>query len=297
MASMLGRFDRTVLADAIADVIGETDASAWALIDQGFSSAAYMVDGWVVRVARNTDAQWGHELELRLLPALAGRLAVAIPVSPLLVEPRRGIPFGALVYRWLPGRPMQRGDGERRPELAIELADTLIALHSFPLPAANGVGVPRADLLADLAIVRELTQPLLGAEFDPSLATRLDAWFHETLADPLPFVSTLCHGDPWYGNLLVDDGLHLVGLVDFEAAVVTDPAVDLAATFHMGPTFGRIAADRYHRRRGDDDRTFQTRVQRHRLLRELNGVVYVLRHDWEEELPDAISKVRSLLIE
>lgn len=78
--------------------------------------------------------------------------------------------------------------------------------------------------------------------------------------------------------------------------MISDPALDLAATFHAGFNFGRDALGCYQERNGGDG-ALGTRVERHRLLRELAGLQFVIRHDWEAEFPDAVSKVRALLVD
>jgi aminoglycoside phosphotransferase (APT) family kinase protein len=293
MSPMRSEPDLDALARLSADPIGETNASAWALVDQGFGSLVYTADGWIVRVSRNSDAQKGHELELRLLRALDGRLPVSVPSAPVRIQPGRELPFGALAYRAIPGRQMRREDGALRPELAIELTDALAALHAVPISEAEELGVPRPDPSAELMSIREATEPFLETELEPALAEALAGWWDETQGQPQSFQPVLCHGDPWYGNLLVADD-HLVALLDFEGARISDPAVDLAATFHMGRLFGEAAIGRYLELE-PTRRSLPAAVERYRLVRELAGLAYVLRHAWADEVPDAVAKVRAVL--
>ena len=294
---MLSPPDLDALKELTADLTGESRTSDWTLLDEGFGSVVYEVRGWIVRVARNSDSEAGHQLEVRLIPAIASRLPVPTRSDLVLIAAGDRLPFGAVAYRALPGRAMRREDGMHTPALAVEVADVLAAMHGVPVPEAESLGVPRVDPLAELAAKREETEAFLEHALEPSLVKTLTAWWEHTVEKPLSFALVLCHGDPWYGNLLVDpDGLHLAGILDFEGAVVSDPAVDLAAAFHLGRDFGEAAVRRYVALRGADA-ALSTRVERHRLLRELSGLAYVLRHDWKEEVDDALSKIRSVLVD
>jgi aminoglycoside 2''-phosphotransferase len=294
---MLSRPNLDALVELTAHLTGDSGARDWTLLDEGFGSVVYEVRGWIVRAARNSDAQAGHELEARLLPAIASRLPAPVPSGLVLIGAGNGLPFGAAAYRKLPGRAMRPEDARATPELGFQVVDALAAVHAVPVPEATRLGVPRVDPSVQLSGAKEGTETFLKEALEPPLVEILTAWWKNTVEPPLSFTPALCHGDPWYGNLLVDsDGLHLAGILDFEGAVISDPAVDLAATFHLGRDFGEAAVRRYVGLRGADA-GLPTRVERHRILRELSGLAYVLRHDWRDEIQDAVSKLRAVLVD
>ncbi|WP_082588244.1 phosphotransferase family protein [Paenibacillus sp. Soil724D2] len=48
----------------------------------------------------------------------------------------------------------------------------------------------------------------------------------------------MCHGDLWYGNILVDDLCSgIMGIIDFSDMTIGDPAKDLATQGYLGVDF------------------------------------------------------------
>jgi hypothetical protein len=145
-----------------------------------------------------------------------------------VIEPRPGLPGGVLVVNRIEGRaPILPG------ELGA-MADTLVRIHSLPLPAA-GSSIPRQEnpFLETLAAIEQNALRFLDkavpdsgarAEIAEELRLMRDmAPAFATQAQPL----TVALADTHPGNFIVDrDGI--AWFVDLEKVHVGSPAIDLA---------------------------------------------------------------------
>jgi aminoglycoside phosphotransferase (APT) family kinase protein len=202
---------------------------------------------WIVRFPRTADVARATQRELRLLPALAGRLPVATPV-PFHVGTHEGWPF--FTYRRIPGRPMAPGDGH--PPFLAALGRALATLHSLPVAGA-------VELLGDdpspeawWAGYRDLWRtveidvlPLVAAHVREAIAAE-----YRRVVDQRPaFPAALVHRDLAPEHVLVDpDSGRLAGLIDLEDATVGDPVIDLVAAAQVfggsPPVLAALTGDR-----------------------------------------------------
>lgn len=145
-----------------------------------------------------------------------------------VIEPRPGLPGGALIVDFIEGR------APRLPDQLDAMADTLARLHLLPLPAP-GSPIPRQDnpFRATLDVVEQGAQRFLdkavadhGARAEIVDELELMRGMANTLAHrPQPLSIALADTHP--GNFIVDrDGL--AWFVDLEKAHVGSPAIDLA---------------------------------------------------------------------
>jgi aminoglycoside phosphotransferase (APT) family kinase protein len=179
-------------------------------------------------------AAGAFERDVEWLPRLAEVLPVAVPRPVAKGSPGDGYPSDWSVYAWLPGEhpDVQRlGDPEG---LARQLAAMIQALRGF-----DPAGAPASKRAFPLEHYDEATRAaleLLEAELDS--AAVLDAW-ERALGAPVPQEPPVwAHGDLMPANLLLDDrGLSAV--LDWEAAGLADPAVDLQPAWNLLPAAGR----------------------------------------------------------
>jgi aminoglycoside phosphotransferase (APT) family kinase protein len=271
------------LAAALERALPDVRVRPLRVLDTGFGSTVVeTADAVVVRIARGPRAAAGHARELALLPALAGRLPVAVPEPRWRLEPDPPeLPFGAIAYPKLPGAPLSPRDAD--DALAADVAAFLRALHAtrdLELP-------PDVD---DLEALRDATTPVLRRELTGTEWRTVDRWWDGLLGDERlrGYEPRLRHGDLWYENLLVGDG-RLVGVVDWEAAGLGDPAQDFAALRHLGDGFDRRVLAVY----GAADPDLPHRIERRWQLRELDGVRLSVELGDAEELAEALRKLRA----
>jgi aminoglycoside phosphotransferase (APT) family kinase protein len=256
----------------------------------GFHSVVVeTADGIVFRIPRQEGTANGHAMEQRVLPLLAERLPAPIPLPEWRIEPGDAdFPLGAIGHRKLRGRHPTPEDLALAPELAAFLA----ALHAFPVDEAERLGLqawiePREGLLRH----RERVVPALEGVLGRDEHAEVVRWWDDVLAggELERFEPVLRHGDPWFGNVLVDEEGRLAGVLDWEGLELGDPAADLAAQVYLGDPFLRAVLDRYC----STDPTFERRVELLAQLREFGGIRISLELGDEEELAASVAKLRA----
>lgn len=222
------------------------DAREVESLGAGWDNSAFLVDGtWVVRFPRRTSAVGLLETEIRVLPALADRLPLAVP-DPVFVA--RGLaehPWPFAAYRSIPGRTACRAELgiPARRGAAPALGRFLRALHDID---PDGLDLPldtlgrlrleprRAELGERLAVLADRR-----AIEDP--ARWLDAF--DAAGPDLDDAAAGCvvHGDLYARHLVVDEVGRLVGVIDWGDVHRGHPAADLMAVFTFLPVAARPA--------------------------------------------------------
>jgi aminoglycoside phosphotransferase (APT) family kinase protein len=290
-----------VLERQLAARFPELDVAPLRHLETGFGSIVVETgDGIVFRVARRGAAAKGHEREATLLPALHDRVPLAVPQPRWRVAPGTpGFPYGAIGYPSLPGIGLSP---ELMARLGVEavassLAEFLLALHRFPVEEAKALGLPHADRDPDdLRAFRAGVLPALQDALDPDEYRTVSAWWDRLVADPeiRRFTPALRHGDLWYDHVLVDPASgRLLAVIDWEAAALGDPALDLAVQFHLGEPFAAATLAAYGAQGGEVDPGLRHRVRRLWELREFGGVRAAVELNDRDELEDAIRKLRA----
>ncbi len=219
----------------------------------GWDNTAFLVnDAWVFRFPRREIAVSLIETESAVLPVIAPRLTLTIPVPVWCGRPEEGYPWPFSGYRLIPGRTMcsARLDERQRAGLAGVLAEFLASLHAVPVDEARRAGATYDEL-----------RRLDVAHRGPQIAERLHQcarlelvedvgpWMRivdETPKDRAPRHSTLVHGDLYARHLLVDDVGRPAGVIDWGDVHLGDPAIDLSiAHGALSPTSHDAFRDAY----------------------------------------------------
>jgi aminoglycoside phosphotransferase (APT) family kinase protein len=205
----------------------------------------------VVRLPRIHWAVDDVAKEQRWLPRLAPELPLAIPKPVAAGHPGEGYPWPWSVQRWLDGEDATAARIADLRATAVELARFVTTLHRIeasdgPRPGPTGRGVPLAvrdgaTRAAIRALGERVDADAVTAAWDTALAAA------EWDGDPV-----WVHGDLTPGNLLVVDG-RLSAVLDFGAAAVGDPAVDLLPAWNLFTGNARAA---YRAALGVDDATW-----------------------------------------
>ncbi|MFG1859826.1 phosphotransferase [Microbispora bryophytorum] len=201
----------------------------------GWDSQARLVRGrWVERRPRRPEVAARLVMETRLMPWLAQRLPLPVPIphvlrqEPLVVRHKMVAGESLGIFEAAGGRT---------------LGAFLRALHTVdPAEAVRrGVPSPREVLRERAATVKDFGTrviPLLPDDRRAVASTLLDA------VAALP-AHALVHGDLGPEHVLMRDGA-VSGVIDFSDAHVGDPALDLAWALHGAPpTFARAVAAEY----------------------------------------------------
>ncbi|MCA9655313.1 MAG: phosphotransferase [Myxococcales bacterium] len=217
-------------------------ASRIEALGEGWDNTAYLVDDtWVFRFPRRQIAVELIEIESRVLPAIAGRLPLPIPVPELLGEPSESFPWPFSGYRRLHGRTADRAalDPTRKAALAEPLAEFLAALHAVD---GRATGAP-VDTLARTNTERVV--PVVRSGLEAAVAAGLidDLRPYEPLLaqvhGPLPPRAVLVHADLYVRHVLVDDASRACGVIDWGDVHLGHPGLDLALAFSLLPPSAR----------------------------------------------------------
>lgn len=193
-------------------------------LGHGTDHATFVVGPYVVRVstAHDNATMPAMEREATLLERLQTRLPVAVP-NPSLVSAE----WGGMAYRRLPGRPLLAAAIDDTSRLAHDLGTFLRAMADIDLGAVRDVVNPDPyplDAWRD-EVVAQLLE--VSGALTPRERTSILAFASASVpADrgPLAF----CHNDLGAEHLLVDDTAgHLIGVLDWSDAALTDPSRDL----------------------------------------------------------------------
>lgn len=208
-------------------------------------------DDLVVRLPRIRWAVDDVAKEQRWLPRLAPRLPLAIPEPVAEGRPGEGYPWPWSIQRWLDGADATIGRICDLRAMAVDLARFVTALHGVhagdgPQPGPTGRGVPLT--VRDRSTRTAIEE--LGERVDAAVVTA--AWDAALAAPEWDGNPVWVHGDLTPGNLLVVDG-RLSAVIDFGAAAVGDPAVDLLPSWNL---FTGDARGAYREALGVDDATW-----------------------------------------
>jgi aminoglycoside phosphotransferase (APT) family kinase protein len=240
--------DDEITADLIAELLREQhpDLAGLPLTfgARGWDNQMWRLgDDLAVRLPRHT--QDGELLlkEHTLLPAMAPRLPLQIPVPQRLGQPSERFPRPWIVTTWVAGEPADRVPATRGAEAADTLAAFLAALHQ---PAPDDVPIGRDGEGGPLAGTGEGFAHSLKEATDRGLVSDPDAlrevWDDALVAPDWTGPALWLHADLQPTNVLTTDG-NFCGVVDFGEMCAGDPACDLAACWLMLPD-GFI--DRFH---------------------------------------------------
>ena len=293
--AVVGLIDAAALAEDLArraPFVGHIGHLA--AVGSGFFSHVYRTaDGWIVRVARTRDAAERHLREVAILPALAGKLPLAIPEPRVALTACGSAPYGATAYRALPGRVMQKADadGEGGSALARMLARALASLYATPHQPLIPLGLPRSNPM-HLSELRAATTDQLYPRLAAAERTSIDNWWDATLDGGVlaHAHATLTHGDPWWENLVVD-GAGLSGILDWEWLSLSDPANDLGVTLQMGEPFFQQVLATYQQLR-PADASIERRARTLFASRVFYGIQFAFERNDEREWTDALAKLR-----
>ncbi len=187
---------------------------------------------WIVRAPRTAAAGAALEGEVALLEVLGrevdgGALRFQVP-RPGGFAP---LPEGgrAMVYRELPGTPVQVGSLQPGPGLAARLGRALASVHELDPGLVADAGLPTYD--AESYRQRRLTEVDEAARTGHVPAGLLRRWEHALENVALwRFGATPVHGDLAAEHVLVEDG-DVAAILDWSEARVADPADDLSWLF------------------------------------------------------------------
>jgi aminoglycoside phosphotransferase (APT) family kinase protein len=223
------RIDEELAAAAIGGQFPQLASGAVELLSEGWDYAVFLVGGtWVFRFPRRAVVVPGTERELAVLPRLASRMPVAVPVPTHVGRPSDLFPWPFYGARRIPGDEAVGLDDGARTRLARPLARALRALHAPETlerlgPLLHEDPIRRADMGLRVPRTRDALAAIADLWRPPPLVEELLA---AAAALPPAEPAAVVHGDLHLRQLLVDRG-ELSGIVDWVDVCRSDPGVDL----------------------------------------------------------------------
>ncbi len=267
------------LLDAQFPALAVSDVRPFA---EGWDNALWVVDDALAfRFPRRQIAVPGVEREIRLLPALSGRLPLPIPTPAYLGRPSDAFPWPFFGAPLLPGTEPARvpvaGSGSA---VGAGLGAFLRVLHEPALAAELGEELPydpmgRADMRVRVPRTRDRLAVLEAAGLwtAPREAERLLA-AAEGLGPSDGFALT--HGDLHVRHLLLDDAGAPCAVIDWGDVCLGDPSIDLSLYWSLLDAAGRASfRDAY----GDATLTGARMLRARILALFLNAALAQYAHD------------------
>lgn len=239
--------DPGVVKALLAEQFPDLGARSVARLGEGWDCETWLIDDhWVFRFPKREEVQTSLAREAVLLPVLAERLDVRLPVAQWSGSPGEHFPYSFSGYRIVPGRTWDWSARPAAPLAAFEadFGRFLDALHGSTacadraLRKAGGksLGDPvPLDWTAELERVRDLLEQRLRADTLAVVAPLLAG----ELAAPAPFAGdpVLLHFDLAEDHVFMDDATgKILGVIDWADAGFGDPAMDfIEVTIWLGP--------------------------------------------------------------
>ena len=205
----------------------------------GWDNTVFRVgEEWIFRFPRRSIALPGVRREIELLPLLAPRLPLAVPVPEFAGEPSPAYPWPFWGARHLPGRELAEAglDDDARAGAAAGLGGFLRVLHDPGLVSAAVAELPRDPMRRAEPSVRSPR-----ARERLARLTRLGLWQPDPevtrlLAEgerlgPHTGAVVVSHGDLHLRHLLLDDGGRAAGVIDWGDLCLADRSVDLSLAY------------------------------------------------------------------
>jgi len=254
---------------------------------------------WVIRAPLTAAAGAQMDTTVALLGLMSRRLPFSVPAPRGFVA----VPEGrAMVYPYLPGRPLNFRALPAGPGLAAEVGRTVAAVHNVDREVFDEAGLPSYD--ADEYRTRRLADLDRGAATG-HVPTALLARWEAALEDVSlwRFAPTPVHGGLTGDQVLAvfdddsDAGSGRVrGLTGWEDAKVADPADDFAALIeHASPAaFDSVFEGYAHSRVERPDKHLRRRARLAAELRLLNSLLGATSAGDRELITTCAARLRKL---
>lgn len=214
-------------------------------LGHGWDNTGYLVNEAIVfRFPRRQVTVSLLNTESQVLPELASRVPLPIPVPQWIGKPNPRFPWPFVGYRILPGRPVLGAglDDEARRRLARPLAEFLKALHSIRAADAQAWGVETDPFhRLDISKTAEKILPRLHDLAERKVIEDLSPLLRIVEAAPasVPNPGIVLHGDLEAEHLLVDNRSSLAGVIDWGDVQLGHPSLDLAVGWNFFSPEGR----------------------------------------------------------
>ena len=217
------------------------------MFGEGWDNVAYLLgESWIFRFPRRAVSAALIETELRVLPEIAPRLPLPVPVPHFAGVSGEGFPWPFAGYELLPSDSLSRSrlDERAAKRAARRVGEFLRALHAIDPDCVTGLDVDRIGRLEHARCMPKAMERLRELA-DAGAIDGIEA-FADILEETAPPASAreplvIVHGDLYGRHVLVDGESHVCGVIDWGDVHRGDPAVDLAVALEAFPPSAREA--------------------------------------------------------
>ena len=222
--------------------------------DGQYNDVLIVNESLIFRFAKVQPAVKNLRQEIRVLQNLQAHISLQIP-NPRYVNIDPEDDGDCFVgYQMIPGTPLWRENFRKitnldaRKKMAAQLASFLQSLHQISVPEIVS-DLPRHDSPQEWAEMYLRIQEMLYPAMRQDARLQVSEHFENFLDQPDRYVfePKLRHGDFGPGNLIyIPESLSIVGIIDFGAIALGDPARDFAGLFiSYGEEFYRMCTSIY----------------------------------------------------
>lgn len=212
------------------------------LLAEGWDNAVYAVDEtWAFRFPQRSIAVAGVQREMAVLPRLAPRLPLPIPLPAFVGAASDTYPWPFFGAQLIPGREIADAaltDADLK-NVARPLGEFLRVLHSPRLFDELGAMLPSDPIhRSDMSFRAPRARARIAEVGDAGLWTApqiVRSWLEEAERLPMPAPSVVVHGDLHLRHVLIDDRGAIAGVIDWGDLAVSDPSVDLSLGWALFP--------------------------------------------------------------
>ncbi len=261
-------------------------------LGEGLSSLVFMAQGLVFRLAKTPEVLAHYHYEAEFLRQVHRKLPLNVPEPVEVIEFLDNPWSGCFVSTFQDGRTPKEYEREllNSPGDIQALAEFLVGLHSQPrLKTLHEDSLKQHESRLEFCF-QTLKNHLKNHEMQT-----LQAWASNLLqqldcrGEPV-----VCHGDLWYGNLLLTpsgEGFRLSGVVDFERVRLAHPALDLSRLKHVSPEYQKQVIQAYKAMKKLPE-NLDEQLQLYWELQAFDGIYRCIVLEEQAELLDAIEKLR-----
>jgi aminoglycoside phosphotransferase (APT) family kinase protein len=250
-------------------------------IYEGFSSSVFRTrDGACLKIAKSAEAASRLRHAFAACEAVAPFVDVAVPQAIRWLPAIEAPPHGGVLCAWIEGAHLTAATD---PGSVAALLGDLRALDTTALDGlAAAYDRWRGHQLERARHGLAAVSALVGAEVARWVGRILGELADELVQLPH---AAIVHGDFWHENLLTCNS-QLFAVLDWEAAAIGDPAIDLAGLGYLGNDWAHAVLDALGSTAPERRRCADWRV-----VRELEGAAWSTRHGDDHERHESAAKL------